>query len=96
MHSFETLFGDSIQMDNEYHSRSQLVLHHGDVLDFLRTLPNETIKLIVTSPPYNIGKEYETRVGIEQYLDEQESVIKELYRVLSPDGSICWQGRELC
>ncbi len=91
MPSFETLFGESIQMDNEYHSRSQLVLHHGDVLDFLKTLPNETIKLIVTSPPYNIGKEYETRVGIEQYLDEQEVVIMELYRVLSPDGSICWQ-----
>ncbi|MBN1966046.1 MAG: site-specific DNA-methyltransferase [Anaerolineae bacterium] len=55
------------------------------------TLPNRTVQLIVTSPPYNLGKEYETRVSIEQYLDAQAQTIGELHRVLKDEGSICWQ-----
>ena len=47
--------------------------------------------LIITSPPYNIGKEYETKTSIENYLNDQEIIIKELVRVLSDNGSICWQ-----
>src|SRR5690606_1547060 len=47
--------------------------------------------LVVTSPPYNVGKEYETKKSIEKYLQEQEDVIQELIRVTSKHGSICWQ-----
>lgn len=36
---------------------ARIVLHCGDALEFLDTLPNDTIKLIITSPPYNLGKE---------------------------------------
>ncbi|MBK7649619.1 MAG: site-specific DNA-methyltransferase [Flammeovirgaceae bacterium] len=45
----------------------------------------------MTSPPYNVGKEYETKTSIENYLREQEEIIKELVRVLDSKGSICWQ-----
>ncbi len=39
-----------------------------DVEKFLDSLPEEPIfDLVVTSPPYNIGKEYETKVALEQY-----------------------------
>lgn len=68
-----------------------IVLYHGDTADFLTTLPDESVKLIVTSPPYNLGKAYETKVAIEHYLNTQESVIAELIRVLRDDGSLCWQ-----
>ncbi len=47
--------------------------------------------LIVTSPPYNIGKEYEKKLKLHTYLDQQAAVIKECARTLSPYGSICWQ-----
>lgn len=57
----------------------------------MKSLPNEAIQLVVTSPPYNLGKEYEKKLKLEQYLRQQESVIKECVRVLSPKGSICWQ-----
>lgn len=67
------------------------VLHNGETLDFLRTLPNGLANLIITSPPYNIGKEYETRRSIQSYLLEQEQVIDELVRILSVNGSLCWQ-----
>ena len=58
---------------------------------FLRELPDNSMKLIVTSPPYNIGKAYERRTALEQYLAEQARVIAACVRVLRDDGSICWQ-----
>ena len=69
----------------------QIVLHCGDTLEFLKKLPDETAKLIITSPPYNLGKRYESKTHIEIYLDFQDQVINQLVRVLRPDGSICWQ-----
>jgi adenine-specific DNA-methyltransferase len=68
-----------------------IVVYPGDCLQLLRTIPDESLKLIVTSPPYNIGKEYERRLKLESYLDQQASVIRECVRCLSPHGSICWQ-----
>lgn len=58
---------------------------------FLRGLPAESMQLIVTSPPYNIGKEYEQRTSLERYVKEQSRVIEECVRLLHPRGSICWQ-----
>lgn len=74
-----------------FHPDAQLVLYQGDTGDFIDSLPNETVKLIVTSPPYNLGKEYEDRVSIERYLEEQAHTIERLRRILHPQGSICWQ-----
>src|SRR5437879_13300243 len=63
----------------------------GDSLKKLKEFEDESFKLIMTSPPYNVGKEYETRTSIENYLKEQEEIIRELVRVLDSKGSICWQ-----
>lgn len=70
---------------------SQIVLHLGDTYDFLRTLPDGLTKLIITSPPYNVGKEYEVRTEIHDYLQAQKKIIEELVRLLDRAGSICWQ-----
>lgn len=86
-----SLLREAPPIEEQFNPQADIVLYHGDCSDFLATIPNETVKLIVTSPPYNIGKEYEVRLEIEKYLDQQARVIKELYRVLRPDGSICWQ-----
>lgn len=67
------------------------MLAQGDSLDLLKEIPDKTIKLVITSPPYNIGKEYEVRNSIESYLETQSSIIDEIIRVLRDDGSICWQ-----
>ena len=66
-------------------------LHNGDCLDWLATIPSDCAQLIVTSPPYNIGKEYESRVALDQYVDWQSKVIAACARVLKPGGSLCWQ-----
>lgn len=63
----------------------------GDTYENLTKIENEKFDLIITSPPYNVGKEYETKTSIENYLDDQEKVIKELVRVTSRKGNICWQ-----
>ncbi len=57
----------------------------------MRKLKNESMHLIVTSPPYNIGKEYERRTSNEIYIEQQASAIAEAVRLLHPNGSICWQ-----
>jgi|SRR5579875_135738 len=68
-----------------------IVVYHGDCLDLLSRVPSGSLQLVVTSPPYNIGKEYEKRLDLELYLREQGKVITECVRALSPRGSICWQ-----
>ena len=69
----------------------RFVIDCADNLEFMATLDDQQIKLIVTSPPYNLGKEYEPRVSLAAYLESQERLIGECVRVLHPQGSFCWQ-----
>ena len=66
-------------------------LHPGDCRDFIQSLPDESVQLIITSPPYNIGKRYEKKIQLEEYVALQTDVIEKCARVLSSTGSICWQ-----
>jgi adenine-specific DNA-methyltransferase len=79
------LYSDSFQDEHD------AVVAHNDVLEFLKKVPENLATLVVTSPPYNIGKPYEKRVELERYLDWQKEVIKECVRILRPEGSICWE-----
>lgn len=70
---------------------SNIVFSCDDVNNFIKKVPDQYFNLIVTSPPYNIGKSYERRSTIEEYLSCQENTIRQLVRTLSDSGSICWQ-----
>ncbi|MGO8671783.1 MAG: DNA-methyltransferase [Capsulimonadaceae bacterium] len=63
----------------------------GDCNELLRSLPDCSVDLIVSSPPYNIGKEYESRVALQQYIESQSRVLSQCARVLKRSGSIFWQ-----
>lgn len=89
--SNDVLYGRKISISDSYNPDQNIILHNGDTMELLKNLPDDSITLIITSPPYNLGKEYETKTSIEKYLISQEEVIKELVRVLSPNGSICWE-----
>lgn len=65
-------------------------LINNDVLKVVDTL-NKEFDLIITSPPYNLGKEYEDKKSIEEYLNNQKKIISKLVDVLSEKGSICWE-----
>ena len=62
-----------------------------DNLEFMRDIADGEMQLIVTSPPYNLGKEYEIGTSLDAYLQTQDQVIGECVRVLDSRGSICWQ-----
>ena len=66
-------------------------IYQGNCLTLLQSLPDDCIDLVVSSPPYNLGKEYEARMALEHYLEEQTVVLQECARVLKSTGSIFWQ-----
>jgi adenine-specific DNA-methyltransferase len=68
-----------------------VVLSCSDNLDFMRPLASGSMKLIVTSPPYNIGKAYERRTPLHAYVENQKRTIAECVRLLHQNGSLCWQ-----
>jgi adenine-specific DNA-methyltransferase len=78
-------------ISDTFSESAEIVFSLGDSLDVLSKCPDGFATLIITSPPYNIGKEYETQIKLEHYLDQLQPVLKEIVRVLSPNGSLCWQ-----
>lgn len=74
-----------------YRTDADAIMLHGDNLIHLASLPENSVDLVITSPPYNIGKDYESVIELNEYLSLQKKVISECVRVLKPTGSICWQ-----
>jgi len=81
----------AVMLPNVHPIWPQVEMRAQDNLSFMRALPDEGMKLIVTSPPYNIGKSYEKRKSLDTYIAEQAQVIAESVRLLHPEGSLCWQ-----
>ena len=67
-------------------------IFQGDTEQFLASLPSEPLfDLVVTSPPYNIGKSYEKKDALETYMAWQKRIINLIVPRLKPEGSLCWQ-----
>ncbi len=81
----------SFTISSTFSTSEQIVVYPGDCLGLLKSIPDRSIHLVVTSPPYNLGKEYEKKLKLETYLEQQSVVIEQCVRVLSTRGSICWQ-----
>lgn len=80
-----------IKIAENFNIDENAVVYHGSCLKLLKQIPDKSMQLIVTSPPYNIGKEYEKKLKLDDYIEQQAEVIKECARALSEKGSICWQ-----
>jgi DNA modification methylase len=70
---------------------SEVVIAPGDALTTLKASPDAFAKLVITSPPYNVGKVYEKATELDAYFEAINPIVNELIRVLAPDGSLCWQ-----
>ncbi len=81
----------NLKIAKQFDLKEKIVLFNGDCIDLMRQIPDKSIQLVVTSPPYNIGKEYEKKSNLDKYIELQARVIKECERVLTDEGSICWQ-----
>jgi DNA modification methylase len=79
------------EIATSFDAQKSIVMIESDTLVALKNIPNSTFKLIISSPPYNIGKEYEKQIALQSYLDWQTEIINELVRVVSEEGSIVWQ-----
>ena len=82
---------NAVKIETTFSKENNATLYLGDCRDFLRQVPDKSIQLIVTSPPYNIGKEYEKKLDIKEYVFQQSQVIDDCIRVLKDEGSICWE-----
>ena len=63
----------------------------GDAFDLLKKLDNNSVDLLITSPPYNVGKVYEKKVDFHTYLKPYKEFAKIAFDKISPRGSICWE-----
>lgn len=71
-----------------YYQTPNCAIYCGDSLDLLSSIPLESIDLTVTSPPYNIGKEYEVPLPLDQYLDWLATWIEQVHQATQPQGSL--------
>ncbi len=69
------------------HRGDHWAIFHGDCLELITALSAESVDLTVTSPPYNIGKSYETVLETEEYLAWCERWISEIHRVTTWNGA---------
>lgn len=60
----------------------------GDSRD-LSFIPDNSTQLMITSPPYNVGKDYDEDLSLEEYLELIHDVMKEIHRILIPGGRAC-------
>lgn len=71
---------------------NEITLFNGDCKKLLKKIPDESVNLIITSPPYCMGKAYEDpHDDIETFKKHHTDIFEDIYRVLKPGGSICWQ-----
>lgn len=76
----------------KYKESNKVTLYNGDCLELLKKLPDESVDLVVTSPPYCMRKAYEDpHDDIETFKEQHVNIFNELYRVVKKGGSICWQ-----
>lgn len=80
-----------LEVSLEWSAGADCVLYQGDCAELLADIPDQTVQLVITSPPYNIGKRYERARTLDEYVAEQAAVIRKCARTLSDDGSLCWQ-----
>ncbi|MCD6161044.1 MAG: site-specific DNA-methyltransferase [candidate division Zixibacteria bacterium] len=57
--------------------------------ELMDELPDNSVHLMITSPPYNVSKEYDDDLSLTEYLNLLHSVWEETYRVLVPGGRVC-------
>lgn len=55
----------------------------------MKELPNNSVHLMITSPPYNVGKDYDKDLSLSEYLQLLKNVLKETCRVLVHGGRVC-------
>lgn len=82
----------NIAINSHFSIDNTVTLFKGDCFDMLQEMPDECVDLIITSPPYCMGKSYENpKDDIDTFTEKHKRLFPEMYRVLRDGGSLCWQ-----
>lgn len=71
--------------------RKDCVIAEQDCRDLLKLIPSESVSLTITSPPYCMGKDYDSSCSIEDFQLLHREILPEVVRITKQGGSICWQ-----
>lgn len=75
-----------------YKMSNEITAYNGDCIKLLKKIPDNSIDVIITSPPYCIGKAYEDpHNDIKTFKQQHIRIFNDIYRILKPGGSLCWQ-----
>ncbi|PAT01057.1 site-specific DNA-methyltransferase [Candidatus Izimaplasma bacterium ZiA1] len=76
----------------DFSKGNKVTLYNGDCFDLLKTIPDDSIDLVITSPPYAMNRSYEKASDdVNTFIDQHKLLLPEVNRVLKKGGSICWQ-----
>ena len=75
------------QIGKPYYFKKNVLLYKMDCIEAMRKINSSCINLTITSPPYNIGKEYEKVLPLEKYLSWAHEWMNEIYRITTNDGA---------
>ncbi|MBA7639465.1 Modification methylase DpnIIB [subsurface metagenome] len=73
-----------------YYQDEWVTIYHGDCREILPQLPDDSVDLVLTSPPYNVGKEYEIDIPRDDYTQLLTETAYHLRLKLKDDGRVCW------
>lgn len=74
-----------------FRGETRASLFTGDCEDLIRRMPDESVDLTITSPPYCMGKAYEKSKSVKDFIAAHKRILPEIARVTRTGGSICWQ-----
>ncbi len=81
-----------IKIGSTFDISNDVTLYLGDSFELIKNLPKNSVQMIITSPPYAMGKDYERpKDNIGTFIEQHKRMFPELLRVLKPGGSLCWQ-----
>src|SRR5690606_10297549 len=81
----------SAAVRHTFEDKQPCTLFNGSCEELLAQVPDESVQLTVSSPPYCMGKEYEPGNKIEDFIAAHEAILPEVVRVTKQGGSVCWQ-----
>lgn len=81
-----------LKINKEYNRDNHVTLFNGDCINLLKEIEDESVDLVITSPPYCMKKAYENpKDDVDTFVEQHKKVFLDIYRVLKKGGSICWQ-----
>ena len=81
---------DSDLYNKVLNNKDKVQIYWGDTLNFLKSMPSESIQMMVTSPPYYNARAYSQWDNIELYLNDMRMIIREAFRVLENHRVFVW------